>query len=309
MSVAFAPLLPALLAAEPGSGSSTGMVLTLLLIAVAASFVAIVTVTRLRAVQRELSKVRKESAEAQETAKGLHARERDLQKRLDERHEELRDVKQDLAGLRKKHHTSQEESKGLREQLRVKTDERDRATHSRPAFETTPSAPAAKPKPVVKEEVKETKPADAPAVEKVAAEVNGRLEKLEAEHQELMAELDSERQRARTQKAELHKLRTFTEQLRRIDLISKGKVEVLEDKVAGLGRQYYEAVSELAAVKGEVVPPSPRQKGDGARKERRKQDAEPDDQRPESDALAEQMAAAEAEAGDSLAEHEPVSAE
>ena len=39
---------------------------------------------------------------------------------------------------------------------------------------------------------------------------------------------------------------------RRVDIITKGKMEILEDRITQLGRQYYDAVSELAVLKGEV---------------------------------------------------------
>jgi len=49
------------------------------------------------------------------------------------------------------------------------------------------------------------------------------------------------------------------EDLRRVDLMSRGKIEVLEDKLKRLGRELYEAISALAVAKGQVGPvPSPR---------------------------------------------------
>jgi hypothetical protein len=58
----------------------------------------------------------------------------------------------------------------------------------------------------------------------------------------------------RADRSEHKKLERYVESLRRITVVSKSKVELLEDKLAHLGRQYYEAVSELAALKGEVGP-------------------------------------------------------
>lgn len=49
------------------------------------------------------------------------------------------------------------------------------------------------------------------------------------------------------------------EDLRRVDLMSRGKIEVLEDKLRRMGREYYEAVSALARARGEVGPvPGPK---------------------------------------------------
>ena len=81
---------------------------------------------------------------------------------------------------------------------------------------------------------------------------------MEADNQALLESLRLEREERDKAKEELRQLHRRVEGLRRIDLITKGKIELLEDKVRGLGRQYYEAVSELAALKGEVVPPRPR---------------------------------------------------
>lgn len=44
------------------------------------------------------------------------------------------------------------------------------------------------------------------------------------------------------------------EDLRRLDLMSRGKIEVLEDKLKRLGRELYENISALAQLRGEVGP-------------------------------------------------------
>jgi hypothetical protein len=89
------------------------------------------------------------------------------------------------------------------------------------------------------------------------SELTARHAKLESERATLAAALETARETVERQKVELAHVKHYAEQLRRIDMISKGKVEILEDKVASLGRQYYEAVSELAVVKGDVVLPRP----------------------------------------------------
>ena len=40
--------------------------------------------------------------------------------------------------------------------------------------------------------------------------------------------------------------------------MTKNKTGVLEDKLLTLGRQYYDAISEIALLKGDVKPPRPR---------------------------------------------------
>jgi len=283
---------------------------------------------RSRTLQQQITVAQKERDAALESTKALQTRERDLAKKAEERHDETREVKQEIAGLRKKNHAAQEEMKALREQLKAQAEERDRLLASRPAFSEAPAArkeakPAPKPVPA-------PTPAPAPApvvVAPVAApepvrpvvaadpDLAARVVALETERQTLSMALETERLNVKGLKNELQKTRHYAEQLRRIDMISKGKVEILEDRVASLGRQFYEAVSELAAVKGEVRPPP---RGNGVkgqrpprRDDRRKgrpdaaaapgtdPDSEPSHATPEADSIAAQMDAAEADAGGS----------
>lgn len=323
-------LLPTLgtlvLAQADGAGIGVAIV-----VAAVSVVLGVLGLLRARTLQQQLAAVQKERDAALESTKALQARERDLTRKAEERHDEAREVKQEIAGLRKKNHAAQEEIKALREQLKAQAEERDRLLASRPAF--TEAAPAAR-----KEVRPAPKPAPAPAKVEAPAPVavapvpapepvrpavaanpdlEARVVALETERQTLSMALETERQNVKGLKNELQKTRHYAEQLRRIDMISKGKVEILEDRVASLGRQFYEAVSELAAVKGEVKPP-PRGGGNGSkgqrpprRDDRRKgrpdaaaapgtdADGEPDHATPEADSIAAQMDAAEADAGGS----------
>jgi len=247
----------------------------IILIAVVASLLAGAAFLSARAAQGQVKARRAELAALHETLKTAQARQNELQKKAEERQDELREVKQDLAALRKKHHGAQEEGKALREQLRSQAEERDSLRNRRPAFEgtATPAAPVAPAKSKAKdaataspppqqrhEPVSPSSSPDASAAPVAAARppflTEERSAQLVAENRELAAKLVAVREQGRGEKAELARLRTYTEQLRRIDIIAKGQLEILEDKLAGLGRDYYEAVSELAALKGQVIPPS-----------------------------------------------------
>lgn len=215
---------------------------------------------------------------ALETSKQRHAasdsaavaeRERKAQKDLEAKREELREQKQELGQLRKKNHALQEEQKKLRDDLREANRMRLEVQNARPAFaeveERKPAPKAAKAveKVHVDADVAAAHPVAAPVVAPVAIDPNpellARLSKIETDKQALETQLHSERQAANTQREELKKLRKRSEDLRRIDVMTKSRMDLMEDKLRGLGRQYYDAISELAAVKGEVVPPRPRE--------------------------------------------------
>jgi hypothetical protein len=85
----------------------------------------------------------------------------------------------------------------------------------------------------------------------LTAEVDG----LKARYAEAQARLTTASEAAATHKQTALRLQRKTEDLRRIDLIGRSKLELLEDKLRALGREHYEAISELAALKGEVAPP------------------------------------------------------
>ena len=60
-------------------------------------------------------------------------------------------------------------------------------------------------------------------------------------------------------KHELKDARYRLERYRRIDLIKQREHELVDDRLLTMGRLYYDVVSEMAALKGEVVPPKPRE--------------------------------------------------
>ncbi len=236
-------------ASSPGTSLGFGVVLVVL---VALAVVAVL-LGRLRAQSANLKQLATALQTTQEAQRALESKEREQQKKLEERALEIQNLKQDTAAARKKHHQAQEEAKRLRESMRSQAKERDKMLTSRPAFEpTTKDAP---PKPVDKEKTAPDKPAKPAVAADANQELKTRAEELQGKLADLEAALQEERQRGKQMKIELTKTRRWAEQLRRVDVVSKSKLEVLEEKAAHLGRQYYDAVSELAALRGEVVPP------------------------------------------------------
>lgn len=230
------------------------MLLSLGFVAAVAVLALIIVLSRSQSETRRADNLLKEREAALSNVKALQSKEREQLKKLEERAEELKSVKQDLAGLRKKHHSAQEEAKKLRVEMKDQVEERDQLLHARPAFEPVVKAKIEAPKVFAAPEAKPKR--EEPVAS--ATDTDGKIAKLESEIAHLKGILDDEKKAQRSQRDDGRKLRYYAEQLRRIAVVSKSQVEALEDKVTSLGRQYYDAVSELAALKGEVVPPKPR---------------------------------------------------
>jgi myosin heavy subunit len=244
-------------------------------------------VTRWQATRHRLDALTVEHKSTAEAHRDLLEKERKQAKDLDTKREEVGETKKELAAQRKKTHEAQEEAKKLREQNKALGEELQRARGSRPAVipessrrdaekprveppraavepekakptvETKPTVatePTAEPEPVTPYR---TSPARTPAPAEANDESLRRLHHLEEALRGQTAELEKEREAARLARVEVKSMQRRVESLRRVDLISTGKIEVLEDKLSHLGRQYYDVISELAALKGEVRPPPP----------------------------------------------------
>ncbi|MBI3180175.1 MAG: hypothetical protein HYZ27_10965 [Deltaproteobacteria bacterium] len=227
-----------------------------------------VALWRLKSMRARLAALGGDQARARETQRELSDKERKQSKALEAVRDELESVKHELAAQKKKNHTVQEETKKLRGELRDKSEEMTRVRNERPAFES--KAPRSAETTKSAEPTKREPRPDPTAM--LAAEVTAelvaqreRLRELAALHDGLVQKVNSEELGHAQARAELARLRKRIEDYRRIDLVSKGKVAVLEDRLRGMGRQYYEAVSELALLKGEVQPPPPQDVADSLR--------------------------------------------
>jgi chromosome segregation ATPase len=129
-----------------------------------------------------------------------------------------------------------------------------------PAPGQTPEAAPAQAQPMPASAAAAPEPTDA---ERAAQEAQEALAQTLAAAEQALAEISAQKQtllqdlkEARRREARKDKR---IEDLRRVDLMSRGKIEVLEDKVKRLGRELYEAISALAVAKGQVNPvPGPR---------------------------------------------------
>jgi hypothetical protein len=192
----------------------------------------------------------------------LHeARDKHLATQMEGVKAALRDSKQELGAQRKKTHQAQEALRAAQLALREQIKLREAAQNERPAFaEIKPRPPVqAAPVPATKKAVAKAEPDHAqppvPSAESLA--LQAQLETLKRQHANLSQAFEQAKQAAQTQKQNAMRLQRRHEDLRRIDIISRSKVELLEDKLRGMGRQYYEAISELALLRGEVAPLKP----------------------------------------------------
>ncbi len=258
--------IAALTVTEPAAGTSLGTIILgvlALVFAVAATLV----MSKLNATRKALKALTVEHQSTSEAHRALMDKERKLAKELEAKKAEYQELKQDLGAQKKKGFGAQEETKGLRAEIKRLTEEVEHVRHERSAYDSAREVakshePKAKPieaKPVETKPEPKAEPVEAkPTIVVADTELAARAERLEAQNKSLSEALRAERDEKRAWQDEQRQARKRTEALRRIDIITKGKVEVLEDRLKGLGRQYYEAVSELAVLKGEVAPPRPR---------------------------------------------------
>ncbi|RYF04074.1 MAG: hypothetical protein EOO40_11560, partial [Deltaproteobacteria bacterium] len=173
------------------------------------------------------------------------ARLKELQSTAAAHKQELGGAQRDLATQRKKNHETQLELRQLRDALREHRRRLDQAQGSRVAFVAAPKvAPPAAP---------EARPAapQSPPAEDRTAESQAALAAAYLETQRLGEALALEKQAHHRAAAELKQLRRRAEDARRVELVRRSKHSLLEDRLRIMGRQYYDAISELAALRGE----------------------------------------------------------
>lgn len=225
---------------------------------------------RLRAAQQSLARIEHKRL----VLERLHeARDKQLAVQLQEIKQTLRNHKQDLGAQRKKNHTLNDAlraaQQGWREEIKrhkVAQNERPAFADAKPSTASTPAASQAAASPTkaaaptrAVSPAKGAAPANAAAPEDVVdAERLALLNQVESfknQHTAAKEALEVATQQSSAQKQDIRRLQRLHEGLRRIDIISRSKLELAEDKLRGMGRQYYEAISELALLKGEVAAP------------------------------------------------------
>lgn len=229
------------------------MGLTYGLIAATAVFgiVAFVLLTRVRALAAESAKIRDDYEKARGEIRTLAEKERKASGKLEERVSEVQQLKKDLGAHKKKAHHTQDELKTLRSELKSAQEAAKAAATSRPAFaDPTPKAKLEAPSPAP------AKQDDTPELRARIEELEATIETLNGEKSGLKKKIDAADSEIKKAKGEARKAKRRVDDYRRADMVARSRSELTDDKVRHLSRQYYEAVSELAALKGEVAPPA-----------------------------------------------------
>lgn len=205
-----------------------------------------------------------ENASLQEQLKSAASDQKKSAKVAAERSEELIEIKKEMGALKKKNFALQEDAKKSKSSFEAKLEEREKQLVARPAFEHMDEPKKAAPK-AEKPKADDRLPmADKPMAEAVAApavadaELLKKLDKMYNDNVDLTARLSKLENDLRDSMGEQRRMKKKMDDYRRADTVVKSRMDLLNDKLGSMGRQYYDAISELAALKGESAPPAPR---------------------------------------------------
>jgi predicted nucleic acid-binding Zn-ribbon protein len=177
---------------------------------------------------------------------------------FDKRSEEVTELRKEIGALKKKNFTLQEEAKKSKTSFEAKIEEREKLLTGRPAFESAPVVEKPRPAAVV---AAAPAPAPAPVAAPVSAPADSallsRVEAMGRDNAELSAKVNELASVVREGTGEMRRMKKRIDDYRRADVVTKSKLDVLNDKLGTMGRRYYDAVSELAHLKGEVAPGKP----------------------------------------------------
>jgi len=243
----FVKSLALLLVSHPHQGGAD--MLSLLVVGSVAAIAIAVLIQRVRATGRALVATQGKLDDLSEQHKSTQEKQRKADKDLDGKRDDIRKLKNDLAAQRKKSHAAQEETRKLRDDLKTSRKAFDEERIERKAFDKSDEIKVA---PVVEKKKAVPEAEAAPTKGVTLKEMKQSLEDLRGAESALKEQLTTERDKGHKNLAELKELRRRVEGYRRIDMITSGRFEVLEDRLNNLGRQYYEAVTEIAVLKGEV---------------------------------------------------------
>ena len=207
----------------------------------------------------------KEHMQLRDEQKRLTELEKNTRNKHTENTQSLIELKKDLHAQKSKNHDLGEELRKLREQQKTRIKDLESQLHTKPAFENMPSISATlvkEPTPIVVAQIIPKQPQNDEKINVLQQHINDLDERLKRGHasfQELEQELDRLRTKYSDMRGENSTLHKRLEDMRKIQIVSKSKLQVTEDKLRYFGKAYYETLSELAALKGEVLPPRPKE--------------------------------------------------
>jgi DNA repair exonuclease SbcCD ATPase subunit len=235
-------------------GFSTRLAYGLGFLAVVAILTSIWFYMQWQVVQKKVVQNQRDLTQAQSGQSEFRSKSKGLEKTLEERSKETLELKSKLAKHKRKLHDLQEQQKSSEKKLRDDYTKLELSLQEKAAFSVQkPSAPLKKAAPVIKP--KEVTPPDPEKVQVISHLEEDNL-KLKRQISQLKDDLDKECKAIKTYKYDMRQAARRLEGFRRIDILTKNSLELADDKLAQLGRDYYDTISELAALKGEVVPPS-----------------------------------------------------
>jgi len=249
--------LAAALVAQAGSSETSLVTIAISVAFIAAAGGCFMLYSRLGGLKTQVDEIQASLGTKDQELRDTTSREKKLQKDLTEKNEAYTKLKHDLAGQKKKLHTAHEEAKELKKSHKEQVEKLQRRVSNKPAFQE-----AAKNEPTAKPVEAKTEPkVEAPEEVKAAPapEANEELDALKATNEKLKTRLNDNKQYIAKAKREVKDSRQRVERYRRIDIITRNRTELLEDKLLTLGRDHYDIISEMAVLKGEVQPPRPRE--------------------------------------------------
>ncbi len=188
---------------------------------------------------------------------------KDARKRAEDAACELAEHRKELGSHKKKKHTQQEEIRSLRQELVELRQDMEQQRAEKPAFADVEEEPViavkapvhvVKPEPVVIHVVEEA-PKHVPSENAIIAELRTDCSRLTEDNTKLLHDNTEFRAILRRQKEEIANLQRKMKDFQRIEMVTKNKSGLVEDKLKTLQRQHYDAISELAVLRGDVSLP------------------------------------------------------
>ena len=240
--------------AQTEQSANSPSTIGLVILAAVCGVAAFALLTRTKKLDEQIAALQGQLDENKNLLKTSSSREKKLEKDLSEKTQNVTQLKKDMGAQRKKTHSVQEELKALRNNHKAEIDKLKKASLGKPAFQEA----SQEEKKTAAQEVA-AKPEVAPEAQIAASQEQlDRIKQLEDQKGKLENKLAENKKYISKVKAVVKDSRLCVERYRRVDIMTKNKTGVLEDKLLTLGRQYYDAISEIALLKGDVKPPRPR---------------------------------------------------
>ena len=244
------PLMNELLITQTSNAFQLGGIIMLVLGLIGLAF-GILSTSRIKALKTKLNKFENNNLELKEERRKLKESKRKLEEKNNSKNNTDSKNKKDSAKLKKKNHELQEEIKSMRLQIKEVQKDFDKYKEEQKNLQThqaTEMAPQESPKNL--NSFSATNSATVATTGQTNAQSSDSraeafIEKLKNENKKLRTDVVTQ---INENKTLARKLNNF----KKVDIMTKAQQDLLEEKINGLNSQYYNALSELAKLKGEV---------------------------------------------------------